>query len=143
MFLYHVLEKQTVCVNVFSMANKSTNPTTTNKAHKTKEGSSFAPFVQSAYYGIWSVIGLTVLVLLAIAVFGTNSWEENLNITAGQDAAQQATPQQPQPQQPPQPTEEQLSCVEEEVGESRFKELEQGGQPEEGEAAIIEECLTE
>lgn len=125
------------------MANKSPNTTTTNKAHKSKEGSSFAPFAKNAYFVIWSVVGLTVLGLLAVGIFGSDSMEENLNITAGEDASQQTAPQQAQPQQPPQPTEEQLSCVENEVGEDRFEELQQGGQPEEGEAAIIEECLTE
>lgn len=80
--------------------------------------------------------------MLAVAVFGSDSWTENLNIASEAPAAGQQPPAA-QPQQPPQPTEEQLNCVRQEVGEERFSELEQGDAASEEESGVIQKCLQE
>lgn len=110
-------------------------------------------FITSFCYTVWSVLGLFVLALLSIAVLGSDSWQENLNLvpvqeTAEQQGAADATPppeqQQAPPQQPPEPTPEQLACVEEAVGEERLSELTAGAESSDpDEIAIIEDCLSE
>ena len=94
---------------------------------------------------IWSILGLAILVLLAIAVFGSNTWVENLNISPEPSTAQtEAVPQEqqaPPQQQPQQPTQAQLDCVAQELGEERLAALEQGEQPTQEESAAIQTCL--
>lgn len=97
---------------------------------------------KNAYYAIWSVVGLIVIIMLAVAVFGSGSWVENLNIASEAPAAEQQPPAA-EPQQPPQPTEDQLNCVRKGVGEKRFSELEQGDAANEKENGIIQKCLQE
>lgn len=89
----------------------------------------------------WSLVGVLILVLASIAIFGSGSWVENLNIASEKQTEQQPAPAQQQPQQPQQPTQEQLSCVSDELGEERFTELQQGGQPTQEETTLIQECL--
>lgn len=130
------------------MANSKTSPKnknsqTTNKAKPERNVTHLSEQLKALYYAVWSVVGLTLLILISVAVFGSDSWVENLNITEVAQAPEQTQTQQPQaqPQQPPQPTEEQLSCVSDEVGEDRLAELEQGDAATEEESLAIQECL--
>lgn len=130
------------------MANSKTPPKkknsqTTNKAKPERHVVQLSEQLKTLYYAVWSVVGLTLLVLISVAVFGSDSWVENLNISDIDQAPEQAQTQQPQaqPQQPPQPTEEQLSCVSDEVGEDRLAELEQGSAATQEESLAIQECL--
>ena len=135
------------------MKDSQTNDT--NKNINVQSASSYRRFITSFNQTVWSVVGVIVLALLGIAILGSDSWQENLNlaptqqtITEGQDAngtAGQPPQQQPAPQQqPPEPSPEQLACVADELGEERLEELTQGAEatdPEE--IAVIESCLTE
>ncbi len=115
------------------------------KAFYTDSRSPFQRFMKTLFYTVWSVLGIMLIALLSIAVFGSGTWVENLDIS--EPVATEAPPaQQEQPpaaQQPAEPTEEQLACVADEVGEERLMELQQGAQPEADEAVLIQECLTE
>ena len=126
-------------------ATSSIKSRDTDKANaSSKHGHSICPpgcsksnFLVNAYYAIWSIVGLLLIILVSIAVFGADSWSENLNLKPTNDQpAQQEAPQQPQ-----QPTEEELDCVAEELGEERLEELEMGAPAEGDEQAVIEECL--
>ena len=121
---------------------KKTSTVTKSHNQPFTEGSSALRGLRAFSYAVWSLVGIMVLALLSVAVFGEGTWVENLNLTETNTTAQEPVPQQPTPQRPPQPTEEQLACVAEEVGEDRFAELQQGAQPEGDEATIIQECLT-
>lgn len=108
-----------------------------------------AKTLKSAFLVVWTVVGIILIVLAFIAMTGEGTWTENLNLSAapaeveGESTTQQTAPQQQQPQQQPQqPTQEQLACVSEALGEERLAELEQGAQAEsEEEAATIQQCL--
>lgn len=120
--------------------------TTTKKSSKTtkqNEQAIQAPYrLQAIFYGVWSIVGALAIILIGVAVFGEDTWVENLNLADTTQVEQQ--PQQPpqaQPQQPPQPSQEQLDCVADEVGEERLAELEQGDAATDDEALTIQECL--
>lgn len=101
---------------------------------------SFHQAIRTTYYTVWSVVGIALLVLLAFAVIGEDSWVDNLNLSSGSE--EQQTTQTAQPQQA-QPTEQQLACIEDELGEERLAELRQGGTAQsQEEAATIRSCLT-
>lgn len=119
-----------------------------------QSASAYRRFITSFSYTIWAALGLFIFVLLSIAVFGSGSWQENLNLAPTQDdgattqedagAAAPAPEQQAPPQQPPEPTAEQLACVGEELGEERLNELTAGAESSDPEEiAVIEACLTE
>ena len=120
----------------------STSPHKPTKKTEIKQNGTGLRALQGLSFLIWSVVGVMVLTLLSIAVFGEGTWVENLNITDTTVQEQPAAQQSPAAAQPPQPTEAQLNCVSEELGEERFAELQQGAQPEDDEATIIQECLT-
>ncbi|CAN5637716.1 hypothetical protein BH23PAT2_BH23PAT2_08870 [soil metagenome] len=148
--LKSVLVMSLMHVTVKGMTNNTPIKSTTKKTPTvTKptngpytEGSRALRGLRALLYTVWSLIGIIVFMLLLVAIFREGTWVENLNLTDPSTTAQQPPQQQPAPQQPPQPTEEQLSCVADEVGEERFAELQQGAQPEDEEATIIQECLT-
>lgn len=127
---------------------KSTNTTSKTKSPATSRRVATKPKsnnpgwrsrrLKDVYYAVWSAVGVILIVLAAVAVFGSGTWVENLNVTeVSQSPGQSAQ----QPQQPPQPSQEELDCVMDGVGEERFVELQQGGQPDPEESAVIEECL--
>lgn len=95
-------------------------------------------WLQNVFYAIWSVVGLIAIGLFVAALIGVGS------LSLGDSDAiepQQQPPETAQPQQPPQPTQEQLDCVREQVGDERFAELEQGEFADDEESVIIQECL--
>ena len=120
---------------VESMANS------TNNENINRNSSSW---LQSTFYAVWTVIGIVLLALISVGIFGSDTWVENLNLAATTEVEQtEQAPPQPQeaPPQPAEPTEDQLACVGEELGEERLAELEQGQQATEEEAMIIQQCL--
>ena len=119
-------------------AQKTSLPAHTKQSIKRRD---IPQVLKNAYYFIWSVLGLILIVLLSVAIFGGDSWVKNLNIASETPPASEQQPPAAQPQQPPQPTEDQLDCVRQEVGEERFSELEQGDAANEEENSIIQECL--
>lgn len=107
------------------------------KSHKTSGWRSRR--LKDAYFAVWTVVGIMLIVAAAVAVLGSGTWVENLNLAeTGRSSAPAA---QQQPQQPPQPSQEELDCVIDGVGEERFTELQQGDAPDAAENAVIEECL--
>ncbi|MDZ7744797.1 MAG: hypothetical protein U5K77_03535 [Candidatus Saccharibacteria bacterium] len=113
---------------------------------KSTDSSGFSRGLKNFNYMVWSTIGVAVLTLMAVAVFGSGTWVENLNLTKQPEVAQQQDTQgsqtPPPQQQQQQPTQEQLDCVSDEVGEERFTELQQGQQPNQEETAAIQTCLS-
>lgn len=92
--------------------------------------------IRDIFFAVWSVVGVIIIVIAGVGALGSGTWSENLNLSNTPQSAQQQAPQPPN-----QPTKEQLDCVSDELGEKRFLELQQGGQPDEKETAIIEKCL--
>jgi|GEM_PF-2354300 hypothetical protein len=125
------------------MKQSSKSPKKNTKKNPSKDSNTQLVQIKTIYYSIWSVVGLVILILVSVAVFGADSWSENLNLSSSspQDVQPAQTQQSPQPQQPPQPTQEQLDCVADAVGEERFAELEQGAPAEGDETATIQACL--
>jgi|GEM_PF-2106302 len=133
-------------VTVEYMVKKSEEPTT-RTAQKTHTATAPAEsrrdivssIARTAFFVIWSVVGMLIAIMLTVAMFGGGTLLESLGSGGSTPNAEQ-TPTQPQ--QPPQPTEDQLGCVRDEVGEDRFNELQQGGAPaDEKENAAIQKCL--
>lgn len=120
------------------MADKN-SPTSNNKVSR-KLLRTKASWLENTFYAVWSLIGVALIVLAAVAIFGSDSWVENLNITSSSQT-EEVQPTQAQPQQPTQPTQEQLDCVASELGDSRFEELQQGGQANQEETTVIQQCL--
>lgn len=122
-------------------ASKNTNRTTREKKTVDKKQSA-SELIRTVYYAVWSLVGIAILLLMVFAMVGEDSWVENLNLSSDTDT-QETAQTQPQPQQQAQPTQEQLDCVAEEVGQERFEELQQGAAAEDEEEALaIQECLT-
>lgn len=126
-------------------SNKNQN---INSKSDSDSRSVYGRFIRSASYTVWTVLGVLLITLLSVAVLGSGTWQENLNISEPVVVEESSAPesQQPaqQPQQPVEPTAEQLACISEQVGEERLAELQQGADLEsEQEAAILEACLTE
>lgn len=122
------------------MTNKTTASDTPDPKPKSKDVDSqnLSQRLQDIFYAVWSLVGVIVILILLVAVFGSGSWTENLHLTSGSQAEEQTAGQQPAPQQP---TQEQLQCVSDEIGQKRFAKLQQGEQPTEEETAAIEQCL--
>lgn len=130
--------------------NTSNNESNTSKSFHVDSRNGFMRFIKPAYYTVWTVLGIMIITLLSIAIFGSGTWQENLNISEPaeieQPAQQQQQPAQQQQQQPEaiEPTEEQLACIAEQIGDERLFELQQGADVEsQDEAAVVEACLLE
>ncbi len=124
------------------MANKTTATDTPDPKPKSNDVAkqNLSQRLQDIFYAVWSLVGVIVILVLLVAVFGSGSWTENLHLTSGSQTEEQ-TAGQSAPQQPQQPTQEQLQCISDEIGQERFAELQQGEQPTEKETAAIEQCL--
>lgn len=115
-----------------------------NKNTPTKDDNINQPkgnILQSVFYAVWTIVGIVVLIVVAVGVFGSDTWVENLNLADTTPAEVQPEQAPQQPAQPPEPTAEQLACVAEELGEDRLAELEQGEVATDEEGAVIQRCL--
>ena len=125
--------------------NTSKNQPSNPRAFQVDSRNGFTRFIKPVFYAVWTVVGIMVITLLSIAVFGSGTWQENLNISdpvVVEEAEQQQSAQQPQQPQPTEPTEEQLACIGNQLGEERLGELLQGSDVEDAqEAAVVEACL--
>ena len=115
--------------------------------------SGYHRFIKVAFYTVWTVLGLMIIALLWIALLGSGTWQENLNISE-QTVLEVAAPEpvepannNQQPAAPPseaepiEPTQEELACIAEQVSEERLMELQQGQEADAEETAIIQGCL--
>ncbi len=133
------------------MSQNPTNQSNNNqKAFYTDSRSSYVRVVMPVLYTVWALLGVLLIVLLSIGMFGGGTWQENLNLSDATttDQSEEVAPesQQPPAQQPQaqEPTEEQLACVAEQLGEERLLELQQGAEADDPEEiAVIESCLLE
>jgi hypothetical protein len=125
------------------MANKLTSKRTseTRAAGTNKNSRDLGPVIRQwlrdIFFAVWAIVGLFILTAVIMALLdGPNLL--GLRTTATPQT-EQTTPQ-PQTNQP---TQDQLDCIANEVGQERFTELNQGQPAEQDEAVIIQNCLAQ
>lgn len=117
---------------------KTQSTSTTETQSKKPSAQSVRQWLRDAYYAIWSLVGLVLLVAAIVATFSSMSLIDMLSGTSAAD--------QPPAQQAPEqtgPTPDQLDCIGDEVGEERLAELEQGAPAKDDETVAIQECLAQ